>query len=87
MLLIISRHINGESEVNLSNIKNIYGIEFSNDKDESFLDRNMYSSMETIETLMNEEGYAKKKDSSDNTFFEKECYWTYAEIRKFTLVD
>lgn len=43
--------------------------------------------METIETLMNEKGYAKKKDSSDNAFFEKECYWTYAEIRKFTLVD
>jgi hypothetical protein len=71
-------------------LENFYGIELTHHDEETKIGNELFTSYEKAEKLLIANGYKPQLNCRDEKFYEKDeegCYWMYANIREFNLVD
>lgn len=68
-------------------METLFGIEFTHHDEETMIGNDLFTSCEKAEKFLIELGYESKINSRDEIFYEKDCYWMYANIRNYNLVE
>ena len=68
-------------------MRTLYAIEYTHHDEESYMGKFLFASHEKAKENILEDGYEEKRNSRNKIFYEKDEYWTYANIREFFLID